>query len=100
MKRTSQPYAPGGPIYWTTYTYDGLGRTIAVQSPDGASTTTYSYQGNTTTVTDPAGKWKKYVTDAMGNLIQVIEPDPGGAPAPTVTTIWPSTAVPQFPRSE
>jgi RHS repeat-associated protein len=76
MKRTSLPYAPGGTVYWTTYTYDGLGRTISTVAPDGA-TTTYLYQGNTTTITDPAGKWKKYVSDAMGNLIQVIEPDPG-----------------------
>jgi hypothetical protein len=77
MKRTSQPYAPGAQtIYWTTYTYDGLGRTVSTVAPDGA-TTTYLYQGNATTITDPAGKWKKYVTDAMGNLIQVIEPNPG-----------------------
>lgn len=74
MKRVSQPYAPGGQKYWTTYTYDGLGRTVSVQAPDGASATTYSYQGNTTTITDPAGKWKKYVNDALGNLIRVIEP--------------------------
>ena len=73
MKRVSKPYAPGGTKYWTTYTYDGLGRTVSVQAADGA-TTTYLYYGNTTTITDPAGKWKKYVTDAMGNLIQVIEP--------------------------
>src|SRR2546425_12389030 len=85
MKRTSQPYAPGGAIYWTTYTYDGLGRTVAVLAPDGASTTTYAYQGNTTTVTDPAGKWKQYVTDAMGNLTQVIEPNPAGG-ANLITT--------------
>jgi len=76
MKRVSQPYAPGGPIYWTTYTYDGLGRTLTMVAPDGA-TTAYLYQGNATTVTDPAGKWKKYVTNAMGSLIQVIEPNPG-----------------------
>jgi YD repeat-containing protein len=76
MKRVSQPYAPGGTVYWTTYTYDGLGRTTSVVAPDGA-TTTYLYQGNATTITDPAGKWKKYITDALGNLIQVVEPNPG-----------------------
>jgi YD repeat-containing protein len=77
LKRVSQPYAPGGTVYWTTYTYDGLGRTLTVTAPDGA-VTSYSYQANKTTVTDPAGKWKTYLTDAMGNLTQVIEPDPGG----------------------
>ena len=28
MIRQSQPYAPGAPVYWTTYTYDGMGRTV------------------------------------------------------------------------
>ena len=28
-------------------------------------------------MTDPAGKWKEFTTDAMGNLKQVTEPDPG-----------------------
>src|SRR5262249_16961159 len=51
MVRTSQPYAPGGTAHWTQYTYDGLGRTLTMVAADGASTTTYSYQGNTTTIT-------------------------------------------------
>ncbi len=46
--------------------------------PGNSGTTTYVYQGNTVTVTDPAGKWKKYTSDALGNLAQVTEPDPGG----------------------
>lgn len=78
MKRVSQPYAPGGTKYWTTYTYDELGRTISVQAADGASTTNYDY-GDTAgyvKVTDAAGKWKKMYMDALGNLIKVEEPDP------------------------
>ena len=46
--------------------------------PDAASSTTYAYSGNATTITDPAGKWKKQTTDAMGDLIQVNEPNPAG----------------------
>src|ERR1035441_7565885 len=55
-----------------------------VTAPDGASTTTYFYQGNQTTVTDPAGKWKTFTTDAMGNLTTVAEPSPprGAHPPP------------------
>ncbi len=34
VKRTSLPYAPGGTVYWTTYTYDCLGRTLSVTQPD------------------------------------------------------------------
>ena len=48
--------------------------------PDGASTTTYSYSGNQTTVTDPAGNWKQFTKDALGNLVTVIEPDPANQP--------------------
>ncbi len=61
MTMTSLPHAPGAGDVWTTYTYDGIGRTLSVQAPDGASTTTYSYQGNSVTVTDPAGAWKTYM---------------------------------------
>src|SRR5262249_42859272 len=68
VAQVSQPYAPGGTQYWTTYSYDGLGRTVSIVLPDGASTTTSAYSGNTSTITDPAGKWKKQTTDAMGNL--------------------------------
>jgi hypothetical protein len=43
---------------------------------DGASHTSYVYQGNFTTITDPAGNWKQYASDALGNLVTVLEPDP------------------------
>jgi len=76
-KRVSQPYAPGQTPVWTTYTYDALGRTTRVDLPDGSFSTT-SYTGNATTMTDPAGKWKKYIPDSLGNLIQVNEPNPAG----------------------
>ena len=76
LSRTSRPYAVNGTVYWTTYTYDGIGRTKTVKAPDGASTTTYGYAGAVVTVTDPAGKWKTFTTDAPGNLTQVLESDP------------------------
>lgn len=34
VKRVSQPYVPGATIYWTTYTYDSLGRTVSVPHPN------------------------------------------------------------------
>ena len=78
VKRVSQPHAPGGTVYWTTYTYDGLGRTTSIAHPGGDGTTTYLYEGETVKWTDPAGKWKKYTSDALGNLVTVNEPRPGG----------------------
>jgi len=74
---------PAGTVYWTIYTYDGIGRTTKVKAPDGASTTTYAYAGANVTTTDPAGKWKTFTTDAVGNLTVVQEPDPNLG---TVTT--------------
>jgi hypothetical protein len=68
LKRVSRPYAPGGTVYWTTYAYDALGRTVSITLPGNSGMTTYVYEGNTVKITDPAGKWKKYTTDAMGNL--------------------------------
>jgi YD repeat-containing protein len=89
MYAMTEPYVPGGTIYTTNYTFDGLGRTATVVAADGASTTRYAYSGNTTTITDPAGnsagKWKKYTYDVFGNLIQVNEPNPAGG-ADYVTT--------------
>jgi YD repeat-containing protein len=76
--RVSQPYAPGGTVYWTTYSYDSLGRVTQIQHPDNSGVTSYVYEGNTVKVIDPAGRWKKYTLDAFGNLIQVTEPNPSG----------------------
>ncbi len=74
LMKQAMPHIVGGTPAWTVYTYDGLGRTLSVLSPDGASTTTYVYQGNTVKVTDPALHWKIFTMDAFGNLIQVTEP--------------------------
>jgi len=78
VKRVSLPYAPGGTVYWATSSYDALGRTVSVALPNGAGTTTYAFVHNTVTVTDPAGKWKKYESDALGNVTKTTEPNPAG----------------------
>jgi RHS repeat-associated protein len=81
MIQQAVPHAPGTGAAYTTYSYDSIGRTTKIVAPDGASTTTYIYQGNTVTVIDPAGKWKTFTTDALGNLVQVNEPNPGSVGA-------------------
>jgi len=58
-------------------TYDALGRVTNVATSDGSDVTT-SYSGNTVTVTDQAGKQRKSVTDALGRLKTVYEPDTYG----------------------
>ena len=102
LYRVSQPYAPNGTPLWTTYGYDGMGRTLTVTAPDG-SVTSYAYLGDSTTVTDPAGKWKTFTTDAFGNLVTVTEPNPaGGANLVTTYTYTPlnQLASVSMPRSE
>ena len=59
MTQQAVPPAPNATPAYTTYSYDSIGRTTSVVAPDGASKTTYVYQGNTVTVTDPAGAWKR-----------------------------------------
>ena len=79
IQKVSAPYPSGqSAANWTIYAYDGIGRTLTTVLPDGASTTTYVYSGNQTTVTDPAGKWKTFTTDVLGNLMSVTEPVPTG----------------------
>jgi RHS repeat-associated protein len=75
--KVSNPYLSGETPLWTVSEYDALGRVTRVTAPEGSATTT-SYSGNTTTVTDPAGKRKKFTYDAFGNLTQVAEPDAQG----------------------
>ena len=44
----------------------------------GRHTTGITGIGSTATITDPAGKWKKYTYDVFGNIKQVNEPNPAG----------------------
>jgi RHS repeat-associated protein len=84
LYRVSQPHAPGAGAVWTTYSYDGVGRTLRVVAPDGSTATTEyltaygGVAGSFVKSTDPAGKWKVQRSDAMGNLVTVYEPNPAG----------------------
>ncbi len=98
VKRVSQPYEPGKTVYWTTYTYDGEGRTLTVTGPDGASQAKMTYNaqatgvsiappstGSSVTAVDPKGNWKIVTSDVFGNTIQVTEPNPANAAQPLKT---------------
>ena len=65
---------------WTTYSYDPLGRpkTVTLQDAD-LNTVSNVYSGVSTTVTDQAGKQRRQTEDALGRVVQLDEPDAGGA---------------------
>src|SRR6185369_10987759 len=74
--QTSNPYRPylSESAVWTTTAFDALSRVTSVTTPDSAVVTT-SYSGNAVTVTDQAGKPRRSITDALGRLTRVDEPD-------------------------
>jgi RHS repeat-associated protein len=77
--RISNPYRPWqseSPV-WMTTTFDALGRTLTATTADNAVVTT-SYNGNTVTATDQAGKARKGVNDALGRVKEIYE-DPSSA---------------------
>ncbi len=79
VKRITNPYRPlqNEPQLWTTSAYDTLGRVTSVTTPDNATAQT-TYSGNVVTVTDQAGKQRRSITNALGQLARVDEPDDSG----------------------
>ncbi|OAI56907.1 hypothetical protein AYO50_00295, partial [Acidobacteria bacterium SCGC AG-212-P17] len=89
----SNPYfSTSDPTYGTVGTsFDGLGRAYSVTKQDG-SVSSVAYNvitgvhdaligantvGDCTDTTDEAGKQRRACTDALGRLVQVVEPNPG-----------------------
>jgi RHS repeat-associated protein len=69
------PYVSGS-YYITQTKFDALGRPISITFPD-SSIANYTYAEQYTTITDSAGKQRKYQSDAAGRLVAVTEPDSG-----------------------
>jgi YD repeat-containing protein len=82
---TSNPYRSAGCTTtvnpsgrWTKTNFDIVGRTKQITIPDNAIVVT-DYSGNTETITDATGKQRRSVTDALGRLTRVDEPDNSGS---------------------
>jgi RHS repeat-associated protein len=98
MGRTSQqsrPYransnlTPAETVQWSTATYDTLSRQVQTVGPDGSVVTRAYNQstdppgssgqpGPTVKVTDPWGRERWVRSDALGRMVEVAEPNPGG----------------------
>lgn len=76
--------ASSSSMYWTTSTFDHLGRVTQITMSTGdsgnTSTTTVqsSFDGVYTTVTDQASKTRRQKVDALGRLIRLDEPTSSG----------------------
>jgi RHS repeat-associated protein len=96
VSQQSRPYransnlTPAETVQWSTLTYDTLGRQVQTASPDGSVVTRAYNQspdppissgqpGPTVKVTDPWGRERWARTDALGRLVEVAEPNPGGS---------------------
>jgi YD repeat-containing protein len=68
--RTSQPYYATGTPVWTTFTYDVLGRPSSQTNAIGG-VTSKSYNGLTTTTTNPLGQVETQLKNSQGQITQV-----------------------------
>jgi RHS repeat-associated protein len=84
--KTSNPYT-GSATYWTTLAFDVLGRTTSTTLPDN-SVSSISYSDNTVTTTDPANKKREAISDGLGHLKTIYEPDPVNGNSLTLQTSY------------
>lgn len=77
---TSAPYFYGSSErYWTSQTYDILGRVIATRTPYKSSyvTTTTGYENLSVVITNPKNQVRTEKRDLAGQIIEVIDPNYG-----------------------
>lgn len=80
LLRQSVPFREGsGSIYWTSTSFDQIGRPKSITSPASESApagaiTRYTYAGLATSETNPGGQLTTYHHDAAGRVIQVNAP--------------------------
>jgi RHS repeat-associated protein len=74
LYRNGAPSPTDGTTY---YTYDALGRTTVVTKQDGNTVQTDYSAFPTVTVTDETLRKRQTISDALGRLTEVIEPNPG-----------------------
>ncbi len=87
--KQTQPYRSGQTLQWSELFYDALGRVTLIRAPDGSEVHNYynevsrpnvasSSPGQTLRSKDAWGRERWTRTDALGKLVEVIEPDPNG----------------------
>lgn len=82
VEKKSRPYFSGETPLWTVVTYDAIGRAVTETYPD-SSTSTTTYAGLTTTVTNELGQTRTKVRNSQGQVISVTEGKTGVLTAST-----------------
>lgn len=82
VEKKSRPYFSGETPLWTVVTYDAIGRAVTETYPD-SSTSTTTYDGLTTTVTNELGQTRTKVRNSQGQVISVTEGKTGVLTAST-----------------
>jgi RHS repeat-associated protein len=81
---TSSPFGPAETVYWTERVFDAAGRPWkTITSDDAVVETTYSLStsgtlGTAVTVEDQADKLRRSITNSLGHLVRVDEPNNSG----------------------
>ncbi|HQU81826.1 MAG TPA: RHS repeat-associated core domain-containing protein [Pyrinomonadaceae bacterium] len=99
VKRITNPFRANETKYWTINVYDNSSRMIEVVTTDNAKVktdygvvVTGAQIGTSMTVTDQAGRQRRSITNALGQLVRVDEPNDAGqmgtADAPTQPTYY------------
>jgi RHS repeat-associated protein len=78
----SEPYFTGMPVYFTTTTYDLVGRPTQElrrisEADSGTQTTQYGYNRLVQTLTDPNGKITTKEVNAIGQVVKMTDPASG-----------------------
>jgi RHS repeat-associated protein len=89
VRRTGDAATWPTPEWWNEIRYDGLGRVTSAQAPDGSTVSSVyneavrpkgatSEPGETLRTLDAWERWRWTRNDALGRLVEVIEPNPDG----------------------
>jgi RHS repeat-associated protein len=97
VKQVTNPYRIGETKYWTVTNYDELSRVKEVISPDNSKVQSFyelATSGNIGTVVvvnDQANKLRRSVTNGLGQLVRVDEPDDNGNLGTTASPVQPTS---------